>query len=585
MWRAREPTLRVRPLRLRLLSRARAVAACCAFGLLAAALSGCGPLSPPQITDVFPPPSQGAVHTNVPLEIIFTVPMNQISVERRLTLKNRKGRPAPGCDLAKAWRGRPTGCHFVWSDGGRIMRLVHPTHPWAVVTTYRVNLAGGVASRQGAVNALSHSWGFSTEGGPSLSSIFPANRGVLGPDQAISINFDRAMSLKSVVSAVSLSPSPPGGYSIAGNPKVPGRFLLNPVHPLQPGTAYTVAVSKRALDVDGNHLQASARVKFTVGKLGSTTTIDFPAGSSPSDYTEVLAASPPQVPGDPPALRLLATAPAGQHYSLAAVSPNGQYLATELAGAVGIEVTDLATGKASIVLGSAATTTAVWSPDSQQLAFLAAGALRVYTVVTNVAVTLSAPASLGGPLAWRPDSSVLAAVASPSGSASRVALLSPALRAVTYLGTSAAGDEGSPVWGPQGTSLAFAVGTGASPAVWLYQPANAADPIHLLLRNAGQPLAFLSSGSILVHLSSGGLVALSPTTATESSVAGAVAREYPVYAAVDTSGRELAYTRAAGGYMELFLANQDGTGTVPLTTFGPGQPLNAGAPSFAGVGG
>ncbi|MHB8392978.1 MAG: Ig-like domain-containing domain [Candidatus Dormibacteria bacterium] len=565
--------------------RARAIAAGCACGLLAAIVSGCGPLSPPQITAVFPPPSQGGVHTNVPVEIIFTVPMNEVSVEKRLTLKNRKGRPSPGCDLAKAWRGRPTGCQFVWSDGGRVMRLVHPHHPWAVVTTYRVNLGGGIASRQGAVNALSHSWGFSTEGGPSLSSIFPANQGVLGPDQAVSINFNRAMSLRSVEAAVSLTPSPTGGYTIAANPRVPGRFLLNPVHPLQPGTAYTLAVSRGALDIDGNHLQAAAKVKFTVGKLGSTTTIDFPAGPSPGEYTEVLAASPPQVLGDPPILRLLATAPAGQHYSFAEVSPNGQYLAAELTGGAGIEVTALATGKTDSVLGSSGSTTAVWSPDSQQLSFLAGGALRVYTVGTNVAVTLSAPASLGAPLAWRPDSSVLAAVASPAGSPSRVALLSPALRAVTYLGTSTAGDEGSPVWGPQGTSLAFSVGTGAAPAVWLYQPGNAADPIHLVLRNAGQPLAFLSSGSILVQFASGELSALSPTTDTESPVAGAVAGEYPVSAAVDTSGRQLAYTRAAGGYAELFLANQDGTGTVPLTAFGPGQPLNAGAPSFAGVGG
>jgi hypothetical protein len=551
--------------------------------LVATALAGCGPLAPPQITDVLPPPGQGGVHTNVPIEIIFSVPMNEHSVETRLSLRNRRGRPAPGCDLRLAAAGKATGCHFVWSDGGRIMRLVHPGHPLATVTTYRVDLAGGIASRQGAVNSLSHSWAFSTEGGPSLSSTYPADHGLIGPDQPVAINFNRAMNQASVAHAVSLSPLPAGGYTLAPNPKVPGRFLLNPTRPLVPGTTYTLTISRSALDTDGNHLQAGARVKFTVGKLGSTPTIDFAAGVSPTAYTQVLAASLPEVPGDPPSVRLLATAPSGKHYQFAAASPNGVYLATELAGQQEIQVTDLATGKSSAVLGSTASTAAVWSPNSQQLAFLAGGALRVYSVAGQVSVTLSAPAALGGPLAWRPDSSVLAAVATPSGTASRIALLSPSLRAVTYLGTSTAGPEDDPVWNEQGTGLAFSVGTSTTPAVWLYQPADVVAPLRLLRRDAGQPLAFLSSGSILVRTASGGLEALSPTTEQVSPVVGQVGGQYPLFAAVDDPGRVLAFTRDQAGFVNLFLANQDGTGVSPLTDFGKSLPMNAGPPTFVGT--
>ena len=552
--------------------------------LVAVALAGCGPLAPPQITNVLPPPSQGGVHTNVPIEIIFSVPMNERSVETRLSLRNRRGRPAPGCDLRLAAAGRATGCRFVWSDGGRIMRLVHPGHPLATVTTYRVELAGGIASRQGAVNSLSHSWAFSTEGGPSLSSTYPSNHGVVGPDQAVAINFNRAMNRASVARAVSLTPAPTGGYTLAANPKVPGRFLLNPVRPLAPGTTYTLTVTRAALDVDGNHLQAGARVTFTVGKLGSTPTIDFAAGASPTDYTEVLAASLPEVAGDPPSVRLLATAPAGKHYVFASASPNGQYLATELAGNQEIQVADMATGKASAVLGSTGSTAALWSPDSQQLAFLAGGALRVYTVATRISMTLSAPAAaLGGPLAWRPDSSVLAAVAAPKGTASRIALLSPSLKAVTYLGTSTAGPEGDPVWNEQGTGLAFSVGTTAAPAVWLYQPADVVAPLRLLHRAAGQPVAFLSSGSILVRTASGSLEALSPTTEQVSPVVGALGGQYPISAAVDDPGRVLAFTRDRAGFVNLFLANQDGTGVSPLTAFDKSLPMNAGPPTFVGT--
>ncbi|MHB1499575.1 MAG: Ig-like domain-containing domain [Candidatus Dormibacteria bacterium] len=577
------PSSRARRLASRAAKPSRLLSAGLAGLLAAFAMAGCGPLSPPQITDVLPPPSQGGVHTNIPIEIVFSVPMNERSVETRLSIRNRKGRRAPGCDLARAARGRPTGCHFVWSDGGRVMRLVHPGHPLATVTTYRVNLAGGIISSQGAVNSLAHSWGFSTEGGPSLSSTYPANHGVLGPDQAMAINFNRAMNPASVARAVSLAPKPPGGYLITPNPKVPGRFLLNPNRPLQPGTTYTLTVTRSALDIDGNHLQAGLVVRFTVGKLGSTPTVAFAAGPSPTDYTKVLMASLPQVPGDPPALRLLASAPAGQHYVFAWVSPNGDYLASELAGKQEIQVVNLLTQKTAAVLGSTSSTASVWSPNSQQLAFLAGGALRVYTVATKTAVTLSAPATLGGPLAWRPDSSVLAAVAVPSGTASRIALLSPSLRAVTYLGTATAGPEGAPVWNQQGTGLAFSVGQAANPAVWLYQPADLVAPLRLITKSAGQPLAFLSSGSVLVRTEAGSLEALSPTTEAESPVVGPAGGKYPIAAAVDAPGRVLAYTRAQAGFVNLFLCNQDGTGTAPLTTFDRADALNAGPPAFVGA--
>jgi len=460
--------------------------------------------------------------------------------------------------------------------------LEHPYHPVQVVTTYRVNLHGGVSSAAGAVNSLSHSWAFSTEGGPSLSSTAPLSGASVGPDQAIAVNFNRAMDLASLRRAISLQPVPTGGYSVAANPTVAGRFLVEPLRPLQPSSTYTLTVSRAALDVDGNHLQKGTKVTFTVGKLGSTSSIDFAAGPSPTDYTEVLAASPPLVPGDPPALRELVTAAAGQHYSFATGAPDGEYLATELATHVStIQVIDLATGKSTSVLGSANSTVAEWSPNSQQLAFLAGGALRVYTVSSKQSVTLSALASLQGPLAWRPDSEVLAAVALPSGTASRIALLSPSLSAVTYLGTTAAAAaQGNPVWSPESNSLAFSVGTGSDTAVWVYQATDSTNPLHQLLKAGGQPLAFLSSGQVLVRLDSGALASLSLTTSTEGQVVGAVKGNYPVAAAVSAATRELCYTRLGGGYVQLYLANENGTGTVALTDFGARVKLDAGPPSY-----
>ena len=549
----------------------------------ASLLAGCGPLSPPQITDVSPAPSQGAVHTNDALVITFNMPMNEASVERRLYLRTRKDHFPPGCSIARAAAGRPTGCHFVWRKR-RVMRLVHPDHPWAVITTYRATLLGGIEAANGAVNSLSHSWEFSTEGGPQVSSTSPTNGGTVGPDQAISINFSRDMRVATVRRAVTLSPAPAGGYRLAQSSAVPGRFLVEPTLPLVPGTTYSLAIARSAEDVEGDRLQRSARLHFTVGPLGSTTTVVFPAGPSANNYTEVLAASPSQLSGDPPALRVLATAPAGQHYLYTWPSPDGARLAVELAGDQPIEVIDLSTGKSTAVLGSTGSDGASWSPNGQQLAFVVAGALRVYTVASSTSLTLATAPAMRGPLAWRNDGQVLAAVSVPSGDPSRVALLSPGLKAITFLpsASTALADESDPVWSPTSSGLAFAVGNGTDPALWIYRPLNTSSPLSLVASAAGRPLAFLDQDTILVQRPSGALATISTTTGTSTVIVGGRSGHFPIAAAATATGRQVAFTISVDGRVQVYLANADGTGVEALTEFAGKLVRDAGAPSFVG---
>jgi hypothetical protein len=549
----------------------------------ASVLVGCGPLTPPQITNVSPAPSQGAVHTSDPLVITFDTPMNKLSVERRLYLRTRKNHFAPDCTLASAAAGRQTGCRFVWRTP-RVLSLVHPHHPWAVITTYRVALVGGIKAVNGAVNPLSHSWEFSTEGGPQVSSTSPSNGGTVGPNQAISINFSRDMNPEAVRKAISLSPAPTGGYQLAQSRSVPGRFLLEPNLPLEPGATYTLAIARSALDVDGDRLQRSALLHFKVGHLGSTTTVVFAAGPSASDYTEVLAASPPQLPGDPPALRVLATAPAGQHYLYTWPSPDGGRLAVELGGGQPIQVIDLSTGKSTTVLGSTGSNGAAWSPNGQQLAFVVGGALRVYTVSSAISLTLATSPSMRGPLTWRPDGQVVAAVAAPSGDPTRVALLSPALKAITFLPTSssAVAAEDDPVWSPNGSSLAFAVGTGGDPALWIYRPLDTSAPLSLVAGQAGPPLAFLGLDTILVRNPAGSLATVSTTTGISTVIIPSKGGKYPLAAAATSTGRQVAFTLSVSGRVQVYLANDDGTGVEPLTGFSSKLALDAGPPSFVG---
>ncbi len=548
-------------------------------------LSACGPSSPPQITDVSPSPSQGAVHTDVPLKITFAIPMNERSVESRLRIRTKKGHPPPHCHIAKVAAGGQSGCYFHWSSGGRVMELLHPNNPFRPVTTYHVSLNGGIQARDGAVDSLSHSWQFSTEGGPQLSWTFPGNGGTVGPNQAISINFSRLMNTTTVAKALTITPQPPGGYRLARNPRVPGRYLVEPVHPLVPGQTYKLSLARSALDVDGNKLQHPATLHFKVGELGSSLSVVFPAGSSATNYTQVLSATPPEMAHDPASLRVLATAPAGHHYSNLWPSPDGVRVAYTLAGNNPIQILDLSTGKTVSVLGSTAASAAAWSPNGQQLAFVDSGALRLYTVASASSVTLSSPGlTMSGPLSWRPDGAVLAAEAQASGSPGRVALLSPGLKAITFLPTSQSTSttEQQPVWGPAGATLAFALGSGHAPALWTYRPSNSSQPLDRLLATGGMPVGFLDGNTVLLRAPAGSLYAVNTTTGQETLVVGRRAHQYPQAAAANSATRQLVFTRVAAGQTQVFLANADGSGLVDITNFTQKQALDAGTPSFTG---
>lgn len=547
-------------------------------------LAGCGPLSPPQITNVSPAPSQGAVHTSDLLVVTFDMPMNQRSVEDRMFMRTRKNHKPPDCSLARATQGRATGCHFRWRDGARVLELVHPDHPWRTVTTYRVEIQGGIRAASGAVNSLSHSWEFSTEGGPQVSSTSPGGGGSLGPNQPITIDFSRDMQLRAVERATTLTPTPTGGYTWATSRSAPGRFLIEPTRPLTPGASYTLHIAGSALDTDGNRLQHPALVHFTVGALGSSPSVVFPAGPSPDDYTEVLAATPLARSGDPASLRVLASAPSGQHYVHTWPSPDGTRLALELAGNQPLSVLDLSTGKSATVLGSTGAEAAAWNPAGTALAFVVSGDLRVYTVADATTVTLSSAPGMAGPLSWRPDGQVVSAVATPSGDPSRIALLSPALKAITFLPTSTAAAlaEGNPAWSPGGALLAFSVGSGPDAAIWVYQPLAASAAVALVAEHAGQPLAFLDLDTLLVRRASGALATLSTTTGQETRLVGARAGAYPLAAAATPSGRQFAYTVELNGRVQVLLANDDGTGLQDLTDFTPSKGLDAGPPTFTG---
>jgi len=550
-------------------------------GLLA---SGCLP-APAQITAVSPAPSSGGVATDAAITVVFGAAMDQRSVEQRLRVVDRRGRGIPGCSIGIAARGGRTGCAFRWR-AGRVLRLVH-THPLRVSTTYRVSLGAGLANRAGVPITLAHSWLFVTEGPPTVVGTNPGAGGVLNPIGAPAIGFSRAMRPGAVAAAVTLSPQPVGGVTVLPNRSDPTRFLVEPNRPLVPGRRYTLAVSRAAIDIHGNHLPRGARVTFTAGDPGSATGVVFPAGTTPGRLTEVLAAPPPTQAGDPAGVRLLYGSPSGPQLLAVWPAANGRDLAVEPAGRHLLRLIDLVTGSVTPIPDSAATVAGAWSPDGGRFAYIARGTLRVYTVASGTSATVAgapAVAGLRGPISWRPDGQLLAAVLAPTGRPSRIVLCSPTVRLLTFLppAGSPVRSQLDPVWSPDGSGLAFAVAGAAGPHLWWYRPADTADPTTPMGSVAGTPIAFLDPSTILAHGPDGGLIRISAETGSGQTTVGPVAGEGALPAAVSVATREIAYTRLEAGYAQIVLVIDSGADAVRLTDFGPSDPLQAGPPALIG---
>ncbi len=538
---------------------------------------------------MLPAPASSSVATTAPVLIAFDTAMDPGTVERRLRITAHRLHPLGpatlrGCSLSRAAAGRPTGCHFAWSSGDRVVRLLHPDHPFAVAATYRILLLGGIRSAAGGVNGLAHAWTFVTEPAPVVNAVTPGPGSGLDPLAAPAITFSRPMAPGPTARAISLRPTPEGGIAVLPNRRNGARFLVEPATPLTPGVRYTLTVSRRARDTQGNRLARGLQVTFTAGPFGRSPAVVFRAGPPGGGAQAVLAAIAPAAPGDPPSLRQLYRAPAGHPVVADWPSPGGTWLAVGLAGRP-LVVLAAGGGQPPVpVPGSAGATAAAWSPGSRRLAFVARGALHIYTRSTGQVSTLATADPITGGLAWRPDGAIIAAsVRLPSG-VTRIALLSPALQALSFLppAGSATADQGTPLWSPDGATLAFQVSGPLGPQLWLYRPGNPAAATASLAGVRGTPVAFLDLSTVLLETASGGLARTDLTTGTVSPVVAAPPSGPPVAAAVTATGRQVAFTALRRGYRQILLVNSDGTGAVDLTAFGPALPWSAGPPAVTG---
>src|SRR5438128_4650886 len=150
------------------------------LAVLAPLASACA-LNPPRIVSISPGREATEVATNQAISISFDRPMSHESVEARFGLS-----PAlPGCSGSK-------NCHFAWS--GNTLTFIHTHVNFELSTAYRVAMHSGYADASGQQNTLEHSWRFTTEGRPMLTSVDPSDgAGSVAPDRNIVLSFNRGM--------------------------------------------------------------------------------------------------------------------------------------------------------------------------------------------------------------------------------------------------------------------------------------------------------------------------------------------------------------------------------------------------------
>ncbi|TME78511.1 MAG: hypothetical protein E6I46_02245 [Chloroflexi bacterium] len=157
------------------------------------------------------------------------------------------------------------------------MVFVHPHVNFELSTAYTVAMHAGYADASGQQNTLDHSWHFTTEGRPMLTSVDPGdNAGSVAPDRNIILSFNRAMRADTMRAAVQLSPDTP--FLLRTRPGGDGaQFEIIPLSVLQSNQAYTVSID-RPMDVHDNALDGQVQTHFRTGNLSLLRKIGYLVG-------------------------------------------------------------------------------------------------------------------------------------------------------------------------------------------------------------------------------------------------------------------------------------------------------------------
>lgn len=514
-------------------------------GSAAFLLAACA--GPPQVLEISPARGATDVASSASISIRFDRPMDQASVASRFHL-------SPGVQGHVSW------------VGDRQLRFDH--NPLRPDTRYQAVLEGGYRDQLEEVNSLRHSWPFTTEGPPVLSSTAPAggDRGV-DTSSYVTLGFSRAMNVESLGTAVSLAPAV--AFRLRADPADPRRIVLAPETLLDAGVTYTVTVTDDALDVDGNHLQAGVAVSFTTGAAhGLQHWVGFVA--TPTSSTGVGAGVGVWIVNESGFPRqLIATSVSAYSWSsggdrVLIRSGQGNWSDQSLSGAAvhlpfkGEWAAYLASGRGYAYLDAGVLSVALpgggagevaggvgdaaVAPDGRRIAFTTGGPggyeIDAYDVDLHTRYRLQSETNSIDALAWSPDGQSIAyrvAAADPSKRQIRARFLRGGMATATV----ATGEVGTPVWEADSRHVALTARVATSSGI---------------LSKAFQ------------------FVAGNPPPAQLTAVSGIPASPDLSVDELSPSpdGHQFAFVSSSIGPPEVWLMNADGSGLTQVTRQGAG---------------
>ncbi len=526
---------------------------------------------------------------DAPVTVEFDRPVVTASVKGRFSVN----RQIPSCNLDQAFAAGPLApCRIVWLSGDTGFTLLHPRAIFAPSTSYTFTLAGGIGDPSGVVNSVDHQWTITTGSAPAIRSIQPPDGSKGVPvDTSISVSFSTAMAAAATEAAVTLDPPVPG-TRVVRNTRDPSRFVVLPGAILQAGITYRLSVAGTATDIDHQPLLAGAAAAFTTAGMSSGPHVVVLAGKPGEGATTVLV-SPlaPAVSGEPISTEAVLESPGCPRpsgcgaaafgtplytYSAAALSPGGGWLAvveldtTVSAAAPILLVIDPASG--TVVTSFANSSLPSWSPDGSTLAFSRVGRISFFNPTTGVLTNLPRGDPLVAPAVWSALGEQLVLDVAGASDGEHLELADSVVLA-RYPIADVTGASSDPAMSPEGSQLAFLRSAPGAQGTWIagIGPSSTAPR---LLDPLLQPIGFTATGTLL------GIRRPQVGTPTLALVSVAGDEQIPVASGPATgslgtvvvapSGRQLVYLNAdAGGIVQAYIENADGTNVQTLTDFAP----------------
>jgi WD40 repeat protein len=550
-------------------------------GVLAPLLAACA-INPPRIVSITPGRDVPDAPTNQPISIAFDRPMDHEAVESRFELSPK----LEGCS-------EPSACRFAWS--GNTLMFTHPRVNFDLSTRYTVSMHAGYADASGQRNTLDHSWHFTTEGRPTLTSMEPSdNASAVAPDRNIVLSFSRPMQRSSMQAAVQLTPDTP--FLLRSRPGGDGsQFELIPTSLLQPNQSYTVSVDQ-PLDVHGNAIFGRVQTRFRTGPVSLSRKIGYLVGQRFQPASAVAVVDPHAdsfLGRSTPKLAFSLDGKAQQTDALLSFdwSPDGQRLAVVQAPrdtqAGPIHIVDLTTGAVSRpgISGSEV----YWSQDGT-IVYLSNGGLRRYRPTSNADAALTDPADgpVVSPVALSPDGRSVAYSTTDAQGINHLWILNLDLR-TRYRPIGLADPADHPAWSPNGTKLAFRRITIDGPELWIYDLSAGGSSAY----RRGGPLditatAWLNDNSTLIAATgSGEAAALYRVNIFSAGEAGGVIKVTGGKAAPNGSApnapaydRRVSFVGQLDGLPQIFVMNGDGSRPQQLTEWEADYPFVGLAPNW-----